>query len=327
MFNVVLDITVLSLLKLFFWVLKVIPDRVSYLISYLMTLLIIYSMPRFRRVAVRNLELVFPNKTPQERKRIMTDSLKELATNIYSFAKNPRLTEDSVSKFLGETGGDEVAKVMAQARSGANGKGVMIATAHFGNFELGSQLSSLVFGPSCILARGFKLQRLSRWWNGRREMFGNTVFDRKGAYKEIEKSLNDGKSVAVLFDQNIVRKHAVFVDFFGISSATTKALALAVLRTGAPLVLIVFVRKGGSDLAKVAKSTYAYRAVDITASKALEGIRERDLPLDDKVKIIMEELHRSLERCILDNPEHWFWIHRRFKTRPPGHEVDLYEHV
>ena len=313
----ILDVSILFLLRALFWVLKVLPDKISYYISYLITLLIVYSIPRFRRTALRNLELVFPNKTPAEHKEIMKNSFKELATNMYSFAKNPLLTTESNDKMLDPDRRDELVKVITQAKSEANGKGIMIATGHFGNFELGSQLYGLEIGPTCILARGFKLPRLNRWWNCRRELFGNRIFDRKGAYKEIERNLNEGKSVAVLFDQNVVRKHAVFVNFFGIQAATTKSLALAVLRTGAPLVLVMFIRTGFNK--------YHFRAVDITASESLKGIRDRDLPLEVKVKMIMEELHRALEKYIIEHPDHWFWIHRRFKTRPKGEAENMYD--
>ena len=313
----ILDIAVLYLLKALFWVLKILPDRVAYSISYVITLAIVYSMPRFIRAARRNLELVFPKKSPEERERIMKDSFKELATNIYSFAKNPRLTKESGIKMLDPDKRSELINVVSQAKSRAGGKGIMIATAHFGNFELGAQLYGLELNCStCILARGFKLPRLNRWWNSRRELFGNRIFDRVGAYKEIERNLNCGDSVAVLFDQNVVRKHAVFVDFFGIKTATTKSLALAVLRTGAPLLLITLARNGFNK--------YYFQATDITASGTLAGIRESDLPLDAKVAMIMEELHRALEQRILEHPEHWFWIHRRFKTRPIGDTRDLY---
>ena len=313
----ILDIVVLYLLRALFWVLKILPNRVSYRISHIITLAIIYSMPRFIKTARRNLELVFSAKSLAERELIMKNSFRELATNLYSFAKNPLLTKESGIAMLDPDKRSELVNVVSQAKSRAGGKGIMIATAHFGNFELGAQLYGLELNCStCILARGFKLPRLNRWWNSRRELFGNRIFDRKGAYREIERNLSNGESVAVLFDQNVVRKHAVFVDFFGIKTATTKALALAVLRTGAPLLLVTLAR-GGFD-------KYYFQATDITASEKLAGIRESDLPLDDKVAMIMEELHRALEQRILEHPEHWFWIHRRFKTRPCGDTTDFY---
>ena len=312
-----LDISILALLRAIFWVLKILPDRVSYYISYIFTLAIVYSMPRFIRAARRNLELVFPEKSPAEREIIMKNSFRELATNLYSFAKNPLLTKESGLAMLEPDKRAELVNVVSQAKARAGGKGLLIATAHFGNFELGAQLYGLELNTStCILARGFKLPRLNRWWNSRRELFGNKIFDRKGAYKEIERNLNNGESVAVLFDQNVTRNHAVFVDFFGIKAATTKSLALAVLRTGAPLLLVVLARSGFNK--------YYFQATDVTASEKLVGIKGADLPLDVKVAMIMEELHRVLEKRILEHPEHWFWIHRRFKTRPVGDTVELY---
>ncbi|MDR2337168.1 MAG: hypothetical protein LBE20_00780 [Deltaproteobacteria bacterium] len=319
MFISIVDIFVLFWVKSICWIIKVLPNRISFFISYLITLSIIIAMPRFKRVALRNLELVFPEKTLAERKKIMHGSFRELATNIYSFAKNPRLTAQKVDKILVKDKREEIMRVMnlAQAEAKAVGKGVLIATAHFGDFELGAQFYSFLFGPVFILARGFKLKRFNRWWNSRREMFGHTVFDREGAYREIEHSLNAGNMVAVLFDQNIVKKHAVFVDFFGIKTATTKSLALAVLRTGAPFVLVVLVRIGFDR--------YMYKAMNILVPKDCPEFQQ--LSLDEKVSILMEQTHRGLEKFIRENPEHWLWIHRRFKTRPNPQDADLYEGI
>jgi KDO2-lipid IV(A) lauroyltransferase len=317
MFISILDIFILLFVRSVCWVVKVLPDRVSFFISYIITLCIIFAMPRFKKVALRNLELVFPEKTLAERKKIMRASFKELATNIYSFAKNPRLTEQEVDKILVQDKREEIMRVMGAAQAQAAGKGILIATAHFGNFELGSQFYSFVFGPVFILARGFKLRRFNAWWNSRREMFGHTVFDRAGAYREIEHRLSAGNMVAVLFDQNVVKKHAVFVDFFGIKAATTKSLALAVLRTGAPFVLVVLVRIGFDR--------YTYRAMNITIPSDTPEFQK--LSLDEKVALIMEQTHRGLEQYIRENPEHWFWIHRRFKTRPSDKDADLYQGI
>ena len=141
-------------------------------------------------------------------------------------------------------------------------------------------------------------------------MFGNEVFDRKGAYREIESRLRRGQDVAILCDQNVKRNHAVFVDFFGRKVATTKAVALAAIRTNSPIIFGVSVQKS--------PGLYEIFCNRINIPTDLS------LTLEEKTINIMEQIHRSLEAVIRRHPDHWFWIHRRFKTRPLGEIEDTY---
>src|SRR5690606_20029609 len=105
----------------------------------------------------------------------------------------------------------------------------MMATGHLGSFELLAHCVSMYGFPISFVVRPFKLERLNAWWSGIREAAGNRAIARSGAFKEILKELTSGRDVAVLFDQNVTRNHAVFVDWFGRPAATTRTVALAAL--------------------------------------------------------------------------------------------------
>src|SRR5262249_35988741 len=136
------------------------------------------------------------------------------------------------------------------------------------------------------------------------------VFRRKGAFPEILKRLQGGEDVAILFDQNVKRNHAIFADFLGIKAATTKTLALAAIRTGAPV--------GIGVMHESSPGSFTLLCDEIPTAP-----REGETP-DELVLRITESLNAAASRFIRAHPENWFWIHRRFKTRPPGESEGIY---
>jgi len=181
---------------------------------------------------------------------------------------------------------------------------------HYGCFELTVQYHCQHDRPVQILARGFGIARLDEWWNKRRQLLGNEVFFRQGGYQAMVRSLAAGKDVGVLFDQNVKANHAVFVDFFGIRTSMTKSVALAALRTGAPIVFIAAAWLGENRH----RLFFAEIKTDFPES----------MPTDEKVQRISQALNSQAETIIKLHPEQWFWIHRRFKTRPTGELENLY---
>jgi KDO2-lipid IV(A) lauroyltransferase len=154
---------------------------------------------------------------------------------------------------------------------------------------------------------------MDMWWTGLREARGNRIIDRTGAFREIVRSISLGTSVAVLFDQNVKSNHAVFVDWFGKSAATTRAFALAAIKTRAP-VFVASIRYCEND-------HYRVEAVECDFAEIY-----RDESIDDagKVQRITQIISDHYSSMIRDFPEGWFWIHRRWKTRPQGDHERIY---
>ncbi len=285
----------------------ILPEALGIWIARFCILLVLIFMPRSLRVGMRNLKVIFPELSLAERRRILFRSLDVLARNILSYAKIPTLTKARAETLL-EYG--DALELIDRVRRENPGVGVIIATLHFGSFEQIIQIHALLDRPMSILARGFGLPKLDRWWNDRRELFGNKVFFRKGGYAEIVRELSAGTSVAILFDQNVKAKHATFVNFFGIPAATTKGLGYASQRTGAPIIFAVNYQTG----------PHRYKMV---AEEIKPEYPEGTSP-EERVNLLMRELHRVSEREIRAHPEQWFWIHRRFKTRPKGEPETFY---
>jgi KDO2-lipid IV(A) lauroyltransferase len=169
--------------------------------------------------------------------------------------------------------------------------------------------------PVAAIARNFKSPRLDRWWRGLREARGNRIIDRSGAYKEMVKELTKGGTVAVLFDQNVRLHHAVFVDWFGKPAATTRAFAMAALRCRVPVMVAGMSYLGGDD-------KYRVDAIECDFSGVYN---DESLNEAEKIELITREISERFTDLVRGFPEGWFWIHRRWKTRPEGDSEQIYK--
>jgi KDO2-lipid IV(A) lauroyltransferase len=270
---------------------------------------ILLTIPRFSESALKNLEIAFPEKSPEERQHIFRCSKRVLARNVFFFARAPRMSREELARLFDYSA---LCAVMKEAKDDPSGVGVLGATMHLGCFELISYAFSALHEPVSVLVRPFGLPRLDAWWNSRRAQYGNRIFGRTGGYKEVVHRLNLGENVAILCDQNVKKNHAVFVDFFGKKAATTKTMALAALRTGARVVIIVSCEPVEGGPHKV----YCPR---------LPNPRELPGTAEEQIVQFTSLMNAEMERIIREHPEQWFWIHRRWKTRPQDEPESLYD--
>ncbi len=264
-------------------------------------------VPRLRKAALRNLEIAFPEASYQWRQEILAKNCTEMGRLLADVVRLPSLTPEWVREHVTCPVLGQYVSVLAQQ----NGKGVLIATGHLGSFELLGHAIGLFGYPLSAIARRFRSPVLDKWWMSLREARGNTIIDRKGAFKEMVNTLLNGRSVAVLFDQNVTRNHAVFPMWFGKKAATTRSVALAALRTEVA-VFVASMRYSGDD-------RYVIEAVECDCS---DVYRDQVLSMDEKIDIITQRLSDRYCRMIAAFPEGWFWLHRRWKTRPE-HEPEV----
>lgn len=290
------------------YLMRILPKAIGQQVARLLMATLCLSMPRLSTVAAKNLALVFPEKTKSDRHKILKQSFDNLAKTLFDFAQVDNMNREWVESNCEIT---ELRQVLAEVRAKANGKGILIGAVHFGSFELLFQAYAFIDRPVSVLARTFGMPRLDQWWNTRRQLHGHKVFARKGGHKEILARLERGDDVAVLFDQNVKRKHAAFIDFFGTPAATSRSMGLVALKTGCPIVFVA--------CAQASSGKYRFFVEEIQNSKNDTGsFRVRS-------EKILERLHVPLERIIREYPEQWFWIHRRFKTRPVGEPENFYD--
>jgi KDO2-lipid IV(A) lauroyltransferase len=183
----------------------------------------------------------------------------------------------------------------------ARGRGVVVASAHFGNWEFaGSTLAASGWPVDAVMQR-LGNRHLNRYVEHMRGKLGMGLIDRVGAWDRLTESLAAGRVVAFVADQD-ARHRGVFVPFFGRPASTHKAPALLALRTGAPFFV------GGVH--RIGRQQYHAWLVRLDPVDGL-GTREQIIDLTRRWLAEVELRVRLF-------PEQYFWHHRRWKTQPPG---------
>ena len=184
-------------------------------------------------------------------------------------------------------------------RAMAAGKGALILTAHFGNWELMAAAFTKRFNTGAIVARPVDFRPADRVLNDLRTRYGGEIIPKQKGMRRILAALRRGKAVGILLDQNVDWYEGAFVPFLGRTACTNKGLALVALKTGAPVVPMFSIR--GAD--------GRYRIVlEPALDLQITGDKTRDV--DDNTALFAE----TMSRFIRTHPDHWFWFHRRWKT-------------
>jgi KDO2-lipid IV(A) lauroyltransferase len=252
-----------------------------------------------RRVALANLATAYPDRDERWRRRTLFRFWQHLGRVIVEFLRSPALSAADVERLVDV---DPVGFGRFEAAYGG-GAGAIVVTAHFGNFELLGSIWS---------RRGLKVtaitKRLSRnafnaFWLDQRKRAGLLEVPDSGSIRDILAVLRRKEILAIMIDQNMIPRRAVFAPFFGKAAATTPAPAVFAERTGAPVFLVLMHRLPGGR-----------HRVSIDGPVPFDRTGDRDAD----VLAFTAKLNGLLEAHVRAEPEAWYWIHRRWKTRPPA---------
>ncbi len=181
------------------------------------------------------------------------------------------------------------------------GRSVLLATGHFGNWELGGYHLGLLGCPAHAVARPLDNPYLDDYLRRFRERTGQKMLAKKGDFDQMQALLAGGGVLGTLADQD-AGPRGLFVDFFGRPASTHKAVALLALEYRVPLV-VVGVPKVGEPM--------RYRIVveDVIYPEEYDGD-------PGAVRAITQRYTSALERIVRRYPEQYFWLHRRWKHQP-----------
>ena len=214
-------------------IVRIMPDGIVRACGTLLGLAF-YTFDRpHRRIAERNLTNAFPVRAASERRAIVRSAFEHFGRLLFGLLKFATLAPEAMLARVEFEGDDRVRLAYA------HGAGVLFVTGHFGFWELHAMVHALQFEPIGVLARALDNPHLNALLERMRQRTGNVVIYRQGTIRRVMRMLGDGHGVAVLIDQHILSRDAIYVDFFDRPAATTSAVAALALRTGA-LVIPVF---------------------------------------------------------------------------------------
>jgi Kdo2-lipid IVA lauroyltransferase/acyltransferase len=256
------------------------------------------AIPRLRRTAMRNLALAYPERSLAERRAIADEVFLSIARLIWIFARFPKIDRQNISEYIRYEGLEHYLEAKKR------GHGVLFATAHFGNWELSAFAHALMTEPMHIMIRPLDNPGIDRLVEDRRQLSGNKLIVKWDSARSVLRALQQNQAVGVLIDQNTSPEEGVFVDFFGTPACANTAFAKIAAKTRAGVILgfAIWSREENKYILRF------YPPLEISGDAA-----------DDTRRI-----HSLLEHVIRQHPGQWLWIHRRWKTRPPG-EPGLYE--
>jgi Kdo2-lipid IVA lauroyltransferase/acyltransferase len=251
-----------------------------------------YALGIRRRIALDNLRRAFPELSAREHRAIARRAYRQLGTSVAEIAAARRLSDSDLARLVQWEGWDRYERAVRE------GKGVVCAVAHFGNFELLARAAARRGVPITAITRPLRGRANRRLLEARREGGLRELPDKGSTYGALS-VLRRGETLAVVVDQNMRPKRGIFVDFFGELACTTPAAAVLSLRAGAPLL-----------------AAFPMRAPDGTHVVRFEGPFTTTLRGGAAVHALTQEVTRAVERAVRERPDHWLWLHRRWKTRP-----------
>lgn len=262
------------------------PLGFSHGLSRVYLRLLDWCVPKLRRVALRNCELAgMPTS-------LVPGVYRSIARNLVCFARLPQIGPNNVHKWIRYEGFAHYEEAKRK------GKGVLFATLHLGNWELSAFAHALLTQTMHIVVRPLDNPLVDALVEQRRAMTGNVILGKRDGMRPLFRALEANQDVGILVDQNVAQEDGIFVEFFGQKACVSPVFAKIAARTGATVL-------PGYAIWEEAEGRYVLRF-------------DAPVPMTGDVQVDTQSIQAALERAIRAYPDQWLWIHRRWKTQPPG---------
>lgn len=249
---------------------------------------------RRRLVAYANLKAAFSaEKSPAELRKITRLAYRNLLETVIEILNLTKVNRDYIDKYV------EVVNLKRIKDAGKSGRGTILLTGHFGDWELSNLTSPMHGFPITVLAREQKMKRVNELLNKLRESKGCRVVRKGMSTKNILKELYAKNMVGILSDQDAGKK-GMFVDLFGRPTSCHSGPFEIAKRTDSIILPNFIVRTRGP-----------YHKLHLE-----EYIDFRNSSGDDDIKRNLQKFMKLLESYVRKHPEQWLWMHKRWKSTP-----------
>lgn len=255
-----------------------------------------------RRMVEANVRRAFPDATPEWIDRVVRESYRHLGREVVSMLRLSQLDPAGVNAVVEVPDEDWAGFEEALAE----GNGVILATGHYGNWEMAAAAVAARGVPIAAIVKAQSNRLVDAHIERARRRLGVETVDMARAPRRIPRDLAANKGIGIVGDQD-ARSSGVWVDFFGVPASTYRGPALFALRYDAPVIAAVCRRLPDGR----------YR---------LSGKRipvERTESLEADIGRVTAILAARLEAQIREDPTQYFWFHNRWRTRPPEEPASL----
>lgn len=271
------------------------PIRLGLRIGAGLGKLAFYILKGERNKALRNLDTAFASSKSLKEKTVITKEVFEnLGKNFAEVVSLRKFNSNNIGRYIECKGLGIVERLIAQ------GKGGIVLSAHFGNWELLAHYFAIKGYSVNVIARRVRIEDFARFLDGIRRRNKVNILYRDASAKEVIALLKKNEFVGMMPDQDMDSISGVFVDFFGTEAYTPDGPAVLNLLTGASIIPCFIVRKSFGH--------------EIRVEEPLELARS-----EDREKDVLENTRRcskAIEDYIRRFPSQWVWFHERWKTRP-----------
>ena len=286
--------------------LGILPHRVALFVSTRIARLGYYLLGNLRKVGYRNLEIAMPELQQPEREKLVKGSFESLGRVLGEVSQFHKATPAKLEHLI-EFHIDHLLELYAKVRH--EGRGAIVVTGHIGNWELFVFAFAAIYEPMSYLARPIDNPLIEEMTVRIRSRFGNRPINKTNSVMVASKILREGGILGILADVNAHPKEGVFVPLFGVPACTSTGAALLAIRTNSVIVPMCAVWDRE-------KNKYVAIHGEII-EPAMTGDRKSD------VAETTARFTAEIEKFVRAYPDQWLWIHKRWKTRPPG-EKSLY---
>lgn len=249
-----------------------------------------------RRIVRRNLQLAFPDWSPEKIRQTSKGVFQHLGATFVEIGQLATYSKSDVVDRVGVVGAERWRQALDSRQ------GLIIVSAHLGNWEFGMQFAACFMQkPALGVAKRIRFQPLNRWVQNLRIRFGTRIIHKKGALPDMRQALRRGEIVCLLVDQS-KRKEGVDVNFFGHRVPVTPAAAFLSIRCNSPILPIFCIREASGQLT-------------IHVERPIKTRWSGDLRAD--VQANTQLITDAVEGMIRKYPEQWFWVHKRWKKYYP----------
>jgi KDO2-lipid IV(A) lauroyltransferase len=275
-------------------VFNIVPISASLWLGRRLGGLVFFLNKRRRVIAYANLKAAFSKeKSPQELRKITKAVYVNMVQTFMEILSLTKVDRAYVDKYI------TIIDRQHMDNAVISGRGAILLTGHYGDWELSSMTSALHDYPIMVLVREQKMKHLNELLNQLRESKGCKVIRKGIETKNILKGLKKGEVVGILSDQDAGR-NGMFVNFFGRPTSTHTGAMVMAQRIGCDIIPNFIVRTRGPY-----HVLHLEKPFNISPDSGEEGVRQG-----------LQSYANVLEKYVRAHPEQWLWLHKRWKSTP-----------